>query len=260
MNIAPESRRDDVVENLANRRIFHSTNGYPDSAVIRVIPDLPPLRYDDAELYEMTKSWSDPVVSKIPGFRYWETDAARRMDQPKNICGDHQRAFDFYWSIKSGVQKGGISLGIGTTSVAGPATLGTDKHWGDNQPHERYRGQGTYAAPPYMFMDADETFPFFDEQFFGAAANHVLEHMRDIFFTLGEMLRVTRKECPVWFIMPDMTYSSRGSIDPTHTREWSSDEFWHALEERESSLPPFEVVAWNTLDNAFSFDGVLLRR
>lgn len=249
-------RMEDAPDN--RRRVFNNPHGVPDTSRIRVVPDFTPLRYSDEELRAMTRHWSAETVDIIPGFRYWETGVVRRMDQAYNQCGHHQRAFDFYWSIRAGVQEGGVCLGVGTTSVAGPAVLGTDKYYGKATPdQDRY---GSDYGYPYFSMDANQEFPFFPLQFFGAAANHVLEHVQDIFFTLGEMLRVVRKGAPVWFIMPDMTYSARGAVDPTHTREWSADEFFYALDEKLDQLPPFDVLSWNTLDNAFSFDGVLIRR
>ena len=249
----------DIPQNGRRERIVEGNNP-DDRNTFRIVPPdgfLRPLRYPDEELRNVTRLWTESPVSTIPGLRYWELGGERKMSSPVNICGEQQRAFDFYWNIRAGMECGGICLGLGTSSLAGPASLGTDKFYKDYTPNkDRY---GDWQDPPHMVMDADERFPFFDGRFFGCFANHVLEHMRDPAFTLSEMLRVTRKGGFVWFIQPDMAFSRRGSIDPTHTHEFSSDSFWACVSSRASDMPDFAVMEWALFDNDFSFEAVLQR-
>jgi len=242
-----------------------------DTAYVRVIPgdrvrmdDLPGniTDYKTAQLQRMTENWSSPVLSFVPGFRYWELDERRKMNRPDNVCGYQQRAFDFYWAIRAGVSVGQVMLGVGSTNIPGPCVLGTDKYHGEDTPDpERY---GLLYGFPHLHMDAEENFPFFAGMFGGCIANHVLEHLtpEKQEHVLREMLRVTRTGGVVCIVMPDMTFSRRGSIDPTHHCEWGADgylQFLDSLKEIED-FPPFEVVEHNTFDNAFSFNTVLIRR
>lgn len=229
-------------------------SGVIDSSKIRIdSSDKASLRYNSAELYLLTKNCSDEVITHVPGFRYWEMSDVRKMSISDNKCGYQQRAFDFYWTIREGTQRGRIFLGIGTSTSIGPSTLGTDKFCGVSPDTRRYPEQGY----PHMQLDADEPLPFFDEQFGGVIANHVFEHLRDQAQALREFLRVTKKEGVVCIVMPDATHCSRGCVDPTHTREFSADEFINWIKTIE--LPSYEVIEHNTFDNDFSFNTVLRR-
>jgi len=209
------------------------------------------LRYDDLELLLLTKNCSAEVISSVPGFRYWELGEERKMSLSENITGYQQRAFDFYWSIRFGTQIGKIFLGVGTSTVIAPSTLGTDKYCGISPDTRRYPNQGF----PHMRVDADEPLPFFDSMFAGVTANHVFEHLRNQESALREFMRVTMTGGYVCLVMPDATHNGRGLIDPTHTREFSSDEFYEWL--GTINLPKYEVVEHNTFDNNFSFNTVL---
>lgn len=216
-----------------------------------------PLRYVDAELALMTANWADTVILHVPGFLYWEIGEERKMDRPDNLCGAQQRAFDFYWQIRCCVQKGLVGLGIGTATLSGPGVLGSDKFCGESPMPERYPEPQGY---PHMRLDADAIpYPFFDKQFGSVHANHVIEHLQDPEASLREWLRVVLDGGMVCIVTPDMSYSNRGSVDPTHTFEYSADQFHGLLDgEWRARCPyPFEIVEFNTFDNAFSFNAVL---
>lgn len=239
----------------AVRRI--QENGMVDVSSIVIQRDAPHLLpFSDDQLQRMTDDWCAHTLRYVPGFSYWALDESRRMDRPENITGYQQRAFDFYWQILVGAAFGGVCLGIGTSSCAGPATLGTDKYCGVSPDVERYGESYGYA---HMTMDADRPFPFHDRQFNAVMANHVIEHMIDPVATLAEMLRVCKLGGVVCLVTPDMAYSNRGSIDPTHTVEFSADTFFSMLEESRDRLPAFDWLEFNTFDNAFSFNVVLKR-
>jgi len=230
-------------------------DGREDTA-LRVInnADHAPLRYENSELYLMTKHCSGDVIQHVSGFRYWEMGEERKMSLPDNKCGYMQRAFDFYWSIREGTQQGRIFLGVGTSSVISPSTLGTDKYCGETPNVERYVEQGF----PHFRMDADKPFPFYDGQFGGVMFNHVFEHLNNQEQALKEALRVTVERGVVCVLTPDMTHNGRGLIDSTHTREFSADEFLQWVEGL-NDMPEYEIVEHNTLDNDFSFNTVLRR-
>lgn len=257
MGCKPEPLGELVIDK-DNGKHFVQKDGKADTSYIRVYNrnGLTPLWFSEEQLTIMAAPWSSSVIGAVPGFRYWDIpDGRQRMSQSENCCGDQQRAFDFYWAIRCGVQQGGILLGVGSTTIAGPATFGTDKNCGVS-PHARYGSEYGY---PHMYMDADVPFPFYDKQFFGCACNHAIEHMRNPAFTVAEMLRVTRPGGMVCIITPDMAYSARGNIDPTHTVEFAADEFWDMLHS-DYPFPEFDVFEFNTLANDFSFNVVLQRR
>jgi len=214
--------------------------------------DKQPLRYDDAELREITRDCSAEVIDYVPGFRYWEMDArARKMDHPDNLTGYQQRAFDFYWTIRHGTQRGKIFLGLGTSNTIPPSSLGTDKFCGV-PPHASYGPEYGY---PHLRADADEELPFFTGVFAGVTANHVFEHLGCQEKALREMFRVTASGGYICMVLPDMTYMEKGTIDPTHHREFTADEFWAWM--TGLKLPNYEVIEFNTFDNGFSFNVVL---
>jgi len=230
-----------------------------DRSTIRKIPDAyPPLRYDEQELAVLGLRCAGDVITEVPGLRYWELDRSRCMDHPHNKCGHQQRAFDFYWSILCGAQRGRITLGIGTGSCISPAQFGIDKYCGhcDNKELPEYMRENGY---PHMQWDADSPLPFFDGKFGGVISNHSIEHLHNQEQAIREWLRVTESGGYVCIITPDMTFNQRGKIDPTHVHEFSANEFWEWLHSI-SDLPAFEVFAFNTLDNMFSFDVVLKRQ
>ena len=81
---------------------------------------------------------------------------------------------------------------------------------------------------------------------------------------LLEAFRVLLPDGYICIIQPDMTFSRRGGIDPTHTTEWSADEFLLWLQGDFAtaceSKYGFEIYAHNTLGNSFSFDTVLRKK
>ena len=235
--------------------------GMVDSSSIHVYnPDyLVPLRYSDAEVVNMCSRWSKQTAEVVPGCRYWQLGDERKMSNPENCCGDQQRAFDFYWAIRAGTQEGYIGLAIGATTQSGPATLGTDKYHGTPPPSPSRR-YGTEYGYPYMHMDADAEFPFFPNSFGLCLANHVIEHLQCPMYTIKEMLRVLVPGGIVALITPDMTFMERGVLDDTHvpTSEYSADQFWHELMEKDDiAFPDFEVITFNSISNDFSFECVL---
>ena len=239
--------------------VYRQQNGKLDvSSVVIDNFDKAPLPFSDDVLREMTASCAGDVIDHVPGFRYWEADEKRKMDRPENICGYVQRAWDFYWSIRVGTMRGGICLGVGTSSIHGPSVLGVDKFCGKSPDVERYGADYGY---PHMFMDADAPFPFFDNKFEGVLMNHVIEHLLEPKKVIKECLRVVRSNGIVGIITPDMAYSGRMCIDPTHIHdsEFCVDDFEKLLRELQAdgSVPNFDIVTLNTLDNAFSFDCIL---
>lgn len=217
------------------------------------------LWFDERMLSIMTSQWSQPVISVVPGFRYWDMGEDRCMDRPENNCGYQQRAFSFYWAIRCGVQRGGIILELGSTSVMGPATLGVDKHCGVSPHVGRYGGEYGY---PHMEVDCNQPLPFFDSKFEAVTSNHVLEHLENVPAVMRECLRVVKAGGYIAHITPDMAYNDRGVIDPTHVNEYAADDFLEMLFElqRDESVPRFEVVTHNTLQNAFSFESVIRKQ
>jgi hypothetical protein len=220
--------------------------------------DKEPLRYDDAELVLVCLNYEPSLVTAVPGFKYWELDERRKMCKPNNVCGYQQRSFEAYWVIRHGMQRGKIFLGIGSSAVIAPSMFGTDKYCGVPPPSDRYNAQGY----PHMMVDSDKPLPFFSDgpRFAGVTTNHVIEHLEDPAWAIDEWLRVTEEGGYVCIVTPDMAYSRRGSIDPTHIHEFSADEFLEMLQDGEYKFKcPFEIVEHNTFDNMFSFNTVLRR-
>lgn len=217
--------------------------------------DRAPLDLPDSLLVRLCARWSADVIVHVPGFRYWALpEELRSMRNPKNITGHQQRAFDFYWACRACVYNGKIGLGLGTTEIAGICTLGTDKFCGVSPDPSRY---GESYGYPHMHVDADAPLPFFDNKFAAVFANHVIEHLQDPWAAIREMLRVCEPGGVVCLITPDLAYMRRGSIDPTHTYEFSADQFAFEYERVRDALPAHEMIEFNTLGNHFSFNVVM---
>lgn len=222
--------------------------------------DKQPLDFPEDLLIRFGAKWSSEVINHVPGFRYWEVAAEfKDFRLQTNKVGHIQRAFDFYWACRACVYNGKIGLGIGTTEVIGMATFGTDKFCGVSPDPTRY---GPTYGYPHMAVDADERLPFFDGKFAAVFANHVIEHLRDPWASIAEMLRVCESGGYVCLVTPDLAFMRRGSIDPTHTYEFSADQFALELEyfTKEGRLPAHEIVEFNTFDNNFSFNVVLRKQ
>ena len=222
------------------------------------------LTFDDQELGQLVALYSDEAIKHVPGLRYWALGEDRQMNRSPNICGHQQRAWEFYWCLRVLQESKGISLGIGTGGIGAPGMITTDKFNAGETPHAvRYpHGNGN----SHMRLDADEVpWSFFDNKFGAVIFNHSFEHLANQFVALSQALRVTKQGGYVCILQPDMTYSKRGSIDPTHTTEWCADLFvdWlrgiqAALKEgHDENTQGFTILEHNTLDNAFSFDTVL---
>jgi len=231
-------------------RHMRQDDGSLDECIEVITPNcLEPLPLSDDVLRNMVANICANSQIYVPGFRYWEMDDMRRMSQPDNLCGYQQRAWDFYWSIHTCVLQGRLALGIGTSNCASPGCLATDKYYGT---HPTY---GSYLYP-HMALDADSIpYPFFDAKFGAVIANHSIEHLGDPAACLREWWRLLMPDGYICIITPDMAYNLRGKIDSTHICEFSSHEFFRMVESLE--LPNAQWVAFNTLNNDFSFDAVL---
>lgn len=229
------------------RRIFDTSKS--------VIPcDKQPLIFSDAQLHMMLERHELGALSTVPGLQYWCVGENRKMSLSENITGYVQRAWEYYWSIRLGVQTGNVCLGIGTGSVGAPGLLPTDKFNGTSPDPTRYPAPNENS---HMQLDADELpWQFFSNKFGGVIFNHSFEHLLYQDKVLKEALRITIVGGCVCILQPDMSKNARGSIDPTHTHEWSGDEFYAWLHDV-SKFPNIEIVAHNTLDNDFSFDTVI---
>ena len=207
------------------------------------------LSVPDDLLHRMCDSWSPDTLEKIPGLRYWDVQSEDRFyASPTNLVGHQQRAFDFYWSVKLGVERGGCCLGVGTAGVNGPATLGTDK----------YPGTDPCFMPHMLWCPDAEESPFLPASFEGLLLNHVFEHFEDQEQTLRGLMRLLRIEGCLCMILPDMAFLQRGETDPTHTREFAAQEFYDWLEGDRTGCV-YDIIEFNTLDNHFSFNVVLRR-
>ena len=229
-----------------------------DKSTLTVHPDqYDDLRYDDAELVILGMKCTPGVYEAVPRFRYWDLDEDRFMDHANNKCGNQQRAFEFYWAIHDGAQRGRVVLGIGTGGLMAPSEFGVDCFCSnETHPARTAAGYTDNNGDPHFRWDVDTPLPFFDGKFGGVIANHVIEHLKDPAASLREWLRVTETGGHVCIITPDMTFNNRRSIDPSHIHEFAADEFWTWLRKLED-MPAYKLFAFNTLDNRFSFDAVL---
>lgn len=217
--------------------------------------DKAPLGCPEWLLIRLGAKWSHEVIQYVPGFEYWRMHPqVRDYRNPQNRVGHQQRAFDFYWATRLCALNGRIGLGIGTTECIGICTFGTDKFCGVSPDPTRY---GDSYGYPHMQVDANNPLPFYDGKFASVFCNHVIEHLDNPWFSIGEMLRVTDSGGVVCIVTPDMTHNRRGTIDPTHTYEFSADQFYAEWQREKSSLPAHELIEHNTFDNNFSFNVVL---
>ncbi len=115
-------------------------------------------------------------------------------------------------------------------------------------PHRTYQGQ-IIAESPEIFSNIDivpngvphflqldlekSTLPFAGKQFGCAFASHVLEHLDNWKFALGEMVRVAEN---VVIVLPDPLYFS-GWLCPTHEQHFSMEE----INEMVEAYPNVEV-------------------
>jgi len=211
------------------------------------------LPFSDAQLRAMIANCSEYVIDRVPRLEYWECGENRKMCYPDNITGCVQRAFDFYWTIRHGVARGKIFYAPGAGGIVGPATFCSDRLCGE---HSNPDHAGRYGNV-HMQHDENNPLPFFDGLFAGVTANHVLEHLLNQEQAVHEWLRITEVTGYVCIVMPDITHNPRGHLDPTHTREFSADEFYEWL--TALSLPAYKIVEFNTFDNNFSYNVVLQR-
>jgi len=218
-----------------------------------VKPEYSDLPFSDEFILQLTERTCRTAIENVPGLRYYDMPETRKMNRPDNICGHQQRAWEFYWAIRASFENCGKPLlGIGTGSIQAPFMLTTDKYCGESPDSSRY-GINGYSA---MRLDADNVpYSFYDGAFSAVIANHAFEHLKFQKEALFEWFRLTCSGGYICILMPDMNYMERGTIDPTHTREFDSDEFYK-FAEVELALPPHVVVEHNTLDNAFSFNTV----
>lgn len=214
--------------------------------------DLP---FTDEQLISLCERYSLPCLEHVPRLKYWECDDGRRMSSSLNFCGHQQRAFDLYWSLRM-FWEHGHSLSIGSGGVGAPGCLHTDKYCGVTPENDGGRYGDDYAFS-MMTLDADGPWPFHNKQFGGVMLDHSYEHLANQDSALSEAVRVTKTDGYVCIIMPDMTFSKRGTIDKTHTTEWCADGFFRYVSARCEGLNA-EVIEHNTFDNDFSFNTVLL--
>lgn len=214
-----------------------------------------PLAFDDKVLGEMTRMISHEAIEHVPGFRYWDCDERRSMSRPDNIVGYIQRAWEFYWAIRLGVMTGNVCVSIGSGSVNAPATLTTDKYCGESPHAVRYPHPNAFS---HMTVDADGMLPFHSNTLGGVIFNHSFEHIEDQAYALSEAYRVIRPQGAICICQPCMAFNLRGTIDPTHTTEWSADEFYRYLTEG-VQLPDARIVSHNMMRTDFSFETVIVK-
>lgn len=217
---------------------------------------LQPLAFTDAQLGMLTQNISHEVIERVPGFRWWECAEDRKMNRSPNICGYVQRAWDFYWSIKLGIETGSVCVGIGTGAVGAPGVVTTDKYCGESPHLGRYPNPNAYSM---LTLDADQPWPFHTATLGGVIMDHSFEHFHNQTLALQEAYRCIKPGGAVCILQPCMAYNGRGTIDPTHTTEWAADAFLAHLESL-LAQPEFEgarIIAHNLIDTAFSFDTVI---
>ena len=219
--------------------------------------EMPDLQFSDYQLRLMTRPHCEHTAEVVPGLRYWAMDEHRKMSRPDNVCGNQQRAFEFYWCLRA-LEMGRPALSVGAGAIGASNSLTTHKYCG--RPPENDGGRyGAGYGFSCMEIDADEMWPFHDKQFGAVFFNHSFEHLNEQGRALREALRVLVPGGYACVLQPDMTFMRRGDIDPTHTTEWAADAFWQYLREMRREAGGFDVHAHNTLDNDFSFDTVLVR-
>lgn len=212
-----------------------------------------PLLFNDKALGIMTREISAHEIKIVPGFRYWQGGGSQKMSRSENQCGYYQRAWEFYWCIRLGLQTGNACVGIGTGAVNAPGQLTTDKFCGESPHLVRYPSPNAYS---HMTLDADAIpWPFHSDKMGGVIFNHSFEHLDSQEVALREAYRITKPGGCVCILMPDVTYCGRGRVDPTHTDEWAADQFLEWVQSLH--LPYAKVVAHNTLQTDFSFDTVI---
>lgn len=233
------------------------------SAVVVDHHDHRELRSPIALCAEFMHPISSQITEIVPGLRYWEmTQEQREYTNERNIVGYQQRAWDFYWCVREGMDRGQILLGIGTAGVQAPACFTTDKYAGVAVHPDYGSPSGQPYAPAHMVLNADVfPWPFMDGMFGGVISNHAFEHILNQEAALLEMFRVTKPGGVVAIVMPDMTYHPRGGTDKSHTHEFSADEFfeWFNLVLEESPYK-YDVIEHNTFANKFSFNTVFRKQ
>lgn len=77
---------------------------------------------------------------------------------------------------------------------------------------------------PDLILDVDCKFPFEDNKFEYVLCSHILEHTKDLIFTMGEIYRVLEDGGIVEIAIPE--FPCRASIiDPTHIRYFALETF-----------------------------------
>ena len=229
----------------------------PDSANIKVCDfDCADLEFTDAQLAALTRMHSHEVIERVPGFRWWSVDDSRKMSLPVNICGHVQRAWDFYCSIRFGIQMGNVGLGIGTGGIGAPGILTTDKYCGESPHPVRYPSANGYS---HMTLDADSAqWPYHDNQFGCVIFDHSFEHLANQETAVREAYRIIKPQGAVCILQPCMAYNRRGTIDPTHTTEWAADQFLEWV--TGLNLDNAKILTHNLIQTEFSFETVIQKQ
>ena len=182
-----------------------------------------------------------------------------------NVAGYQQRSFLMWLCFRFLLVQGEAGIEFGSAGVKAPWCLDTDGLMGEISPYN-----SSARVPGKMKIDASQPLPFGDGTFNLAISSHVFEHLHgDPVGILREWLRVVKPGGAVGMIIPDNDYFDVMASDPTHVRAWGATgrvRNWgaqegHFRDQVLSGVADMAVVeAYNTLDNDFSFDVVLVRR
>ena len=195
--------------------------------------------------YYTAYDWRRP---KVPHER------ERMSSGDSNICGHQQRAFNVALALQHLFLTGEVGLEIGSMGVKTPWCLDTDGRAGKRSTYDVRHFVGGK-----MLLDGGKPLPFMDECFNLVLANHVLEHIQeDPVSVLLEWLRVTKPGGVVGIVVPDNAHVDVRAVDRTHCHAWSAKAFKADVLSRLADVA--EVRSFDTFDNNFSFEAILVRR
>jgi SAM-dependent methyltransferase len=204
------------------------------------------------------------VQEYFPDFDYKKPKGDRAVlcdfRNPGNMVGHQQRAFSVYWALKK-CSPTDLGLDIGSPKGLTPYCIHVDL-FGDGQVHPYYGG-GPYFSD--VVGDAGKEMPFPKGGFPYITSNHSLEHMGPAgddaaIAVLERWVGLLRPDGILAAILPDNDLWDTMAGDKDHKHAWGHSDFSARILGRVMDSTKCDLIAYNELDNNFSFDFVIQKR
>lgn len=202
----------------------------------------------------------------FPEFNYAQPapdlDRARlKITHPNNVVGHQQRAVTIYWAYK---QCNALDLGLDFGSHRGltPFCAHVDRWYDNRKDHPVYGG----VHPADVVADCAEPEKVFSRNCYPyIASNHSLEHMPapgddGVVDLLARWVDLLRSGGVLAMVVPDNDHFDVMASDRDHKHAWGHKDFRPRVLDKLLTRGAVELVEFDSLDNAYSFQVVLRKR